>query len=316
MASRSRRAGYCRRNASCKKAACNPAACSSSTPSRAGSWRTKRSSRRSPPSIRIAQWLDENHGRAGGRARCRASARAESRDGAAAPAGVRLHVRRSAHPHGCRWRAMASKPSARWARTRRWPCCRTSRSLLYNYFKQLFAQVTNPPIDCIREEIVTSAETTIGSERNLLKPTPESCQLDRAEVADSDQRRIRQAQAHRSCRVSNRSTLPILFKAAEGAAGLGKGDGRAYADGQPGHRRWRQHPDPVGSRRGSGERADSRVAGGRRPASSSDSRRHAHAGRPGARIRRTARSASFLAADRLRRAARSIRIWRSKRSTT
>ena len=47
--------------------------------------------------------------------------------------------------------------------------------LLYNYFKQLFAQVTNPPIDCIREEIITSAETTIGSEGNLLEPTPESC---------------------------------------------------------------------------------------------------------------------------------------------
>src|ERR1041385_8305290 len=48
---------------------------------------------------------------------------------------------------------------------------------LYNYFKQLFAQVTNPPIDCIREEIVTSAETTIGSEKNLLNPLPESCHL-------------------------------------------------------------------------------------------------------------------------------------------
>ena len=47
--------------------------------------------------------------------------------------------------------------------------------LLYNYFKQLFAQVTNPPIDCIREEIVTSTETTIGPERNLLKPEPKSC---------------------------------------------------------------------------------------------------------------------------------------------
>jgi len=47
--------------------------------------------------------------------------------------------------------------------------------LLYNYFKQLFAQVTNPPIDCIREEIVTSTETTIGPERNLLKPEPVSC---------------------------------------------------------------------------------------------------------------------------------------------
>ena len=41
--------------------------------------------------------------------------------------------------------------------------------LLYDYFKQLFAQVTNPPIDCIREEIITSAETRLGSEGNLLQ---------------------------------------------------------------------------------------------------------------------------------------------------
>jgi glutamate synthase (ferredoxin) len=49
--------------------------------------------------------------------------------------------------------------------------------LLYDYFQQLFAQVTNPPIDSIREEIITSAQTTIGSERNLLRPEPESCHL-------------------------------------------------------------------------------------------------------------------------------------------
>ena len=47
--------------------------------------------------------------------------------------------------------------------------------LLFNYFKQLFAQVTNPPIDPIREEIVMSLETTIGRERNLLDETPEDC---------------------------------------------------------------------------------------------------------------------------------------------
>jgi len=46
--------------------------------------------------------------------------------------------------------------------------------LLYDYFKQLFAQVTNPPIDAIREEIVTGTETTIGPEGNLLDPRPES----------------------------------------------------------------------------------------------------------------------------------------------
>ena len=47
--------------------------------------------------------------------------------------------------------------------------------LLYNYFKQLFAQVTNPPVDAIREEIVMAVETAIGPEGNLLEPTPESC---------------------------------------------------------------------------------------------------------------------------------------------
>jgi len=47
--------------------------------------------------------------------------------------------------------------------------------LLYDYFKQLFAQVTNPPIDCIREELITSAETRLGSEGNLLHPGPNAC---------------------------------------------------------------------------------------------------------------------------------------------
>src|SRR5438105_5092737 len=46
--------------------------------------------------------------------------------------------------------------------------------LLYDYFKQLFAQVTNPPIDAIREELVTGTETTIGPEGNLLDARPES----------------------------------------------------------------------------------------------------------------------------------------------
>ena len=46
---------------------------------------------------------------------------------------------------------------------------------LYDYFKQLFAQVTNPPLDQIREELVTSMESTIGPEGNLLQPAPESC---------------------------------------------------------------------------------------------------------------------------------------------
>ncbi|KQQ41517.1 glutamate synthase large subunit [Nocardioides sp. Leaf307] len=47
--------------------------------------------------------------------------------------------------------------------------------LLFDYFAQLFAQVTNPPLDAIREELVTSLNGTIGPESNLLDPTPASC---------------------------------------------------------------------------------------------------------------------------------------------
>ena len=47
--------------------------------------------------------------------------------------------------------------------------------LLYDYFSQLFAQVTNPPLDAIREELVTSLGTATGGEGNLLEPTPASC---------------------------------------------------------------------------------------------------------------------------------------------
>lgn len=47
--------------------------------------------------------------------------------------------------------------------------------LLYNYFKQRFAQVTNPPIDSIREKLITATNTFLGTEGNLLKPKAESC---------------------------------------------------------------------------------------------------------------------------------------------
>jgi len=47
--------------------------------------------------------------------------------------------------------------------------------LLFDYFKQLFAQVTNPPLDAIREEVVTSVGSTLGPEANLLEATPDNC---------------------------------------------------------------------------------------------------------------------------------------------
>lgn len=65
--------------------------------------------------------------------------------------------------------------------------------LLYNYFKQLFAQVTNPPIDAIREEMVTSLSTLIGAQGNLLEAKPEHCHLLRLEqpiLSNSDLARL------------------------------------------------------------------------------------------------------------------------------
>jgi glutamate synthase (NADPH/NADH) large chain len=60
---------------------------------------------------------------------------------------------------------------------------------LYDYFKQIFAQVTNPPLDAIREELVTSMESTIGPEGNLLDPRPESCRQIKIKypIIDNDQ---------------------------------------------------------------------------------------------------------------------------------
>lgn len=90
---------------------------------------------------------------------------------------------------------------------------------LYNYFKQMFAQVTNPPIDAIREELITSTATTIGPERNLLKPEPESCRqisLESPILSNEDFAKIRHVR-----RAGFKSmSIPILFPAELGAEGM------------------------------------------------------------------------------------------------
>ncbi|MGE5220037.1 MAG: glutamate synthase large subunit [Chloroflexota bacterium] len=91
--------------------------------------------------------------------------------------------------------------------------------LLYNYFKELFAQVTNPPIDPIREELITSTTLTIGSEGNLVDPKPESCRQLRLPdpiLKNSDMEKLRRIDQPGIKSV----TLPILFKPSEGKAGL------------------------------------------------------------------------------------------------
>ncbi len=91
--------------------------------------------------------------------------------------------------------------------------------LLYEYFQQLFAQVTNPPIDSIREEIVTSAETTIGSERNLLKPEPESCHLIELKTPILSNEELAKLK-HVTTGNFRSITMPILFDPKTGVKGL------------------------------------------------------------------------------------------------
>ena len=91
--------------------------------------------------------------------------------------------------------------------------------LLYDYFKQLFAQVTNPPLDAIREELVTSMESTIGPERNLLLPEPQSCRqivIKYPIINNEDVAKLRHTE-----REGFRSvTLPMLYAPSEGGPGL------------------------------------------------------------------------------------------------
>jgi len=90
---------------------------------------------------------------------------------------------------------------------------------LFNYFKQLFAQVTNPPIDPIREDLVMSLTSYIGTERNILAETPLHChtlKLPHPILTNRDLEKLR--------RVSQgdflATTLPMLFPVADEAKGL------------------------------------------------------------------------------------------------
>jgi glutamate synthase (NADPH/NADH) large chain len=91
--------------------------------------------------------------------------------------------------------------------------------LLYDYFKQLFAQVTNPPIDCIREEIITSSDVWLGSEGNLLDPRPGDCrrlELPGPVLTNEEFAKVRRI----SLPGLKVGTLRILFRADRGEDGL------------------------------------------------------------------------------------------------
>ncbi len=91
--------------------------------------------------------------------------------------------------------------------------------LLFKYFKQLFAQVTNPPIDPIREQLVMSLVTNIGPKPNLIAETPEACRrikLQQPILTNADLQKIRTIGDPNF----KHKTLPLLYRVAEGPDGL------------------------------------------------------------------------------------------------
>jgi glutamate synthase domain-containing protein 2/glutamate synthase domain-containing protein 1/glutamate synthase domain-containing protein 3 len=100
-------------------------------------------------------------------------------------------------------------------------CLSDKPQLLYSYFKQLFAQVTNPPLDANFEVLVTSLYTYLGRERNLLDETPLHChqlKLKQPVITNAELAKMRELNQGSL----KTATVPMLFNAADGEIGLGK----------------------------------------------------------------------------------------------
>ncbi len=92
--------------------------------------------------------------------------------------------------------------------------------LLYNYFKQLFAQVTNPPLDGIREELITDISLTLGSDHNIFDITELSCRklkIQNPVISKEDLDKIKNYDASPDYKVVS---IPILYNIARGHNGL------------------------------------------------------------------------------------------------
>jgi glutamate synthase domain-containing protein 2/glutamate synthase domain-containing protein 1/glutamate synthase domain-containing protein 3 len=103
------------------------------------------------------------------------------------------------------------------------------KPLLYSYFKQLFAQVTNPPIDSIREAIVMSVRASVGSESNLFDETPEHARqlvIDNPILLDHELEQLRRVESE----VFKSWTIDTTFAAADGPDGLERAVTRICAE--------------------------------------------------------------------------------------
>ncbi|WP_394970223.1 glutamate synthase large subunit [uncultured Croceitalea sp.] len=92
--------------------------------------------------------------------------------------------------------------------------------LIYNYFKQLFAQVTNPPLDGIREELITDISLTLGSDQNIFEYTEKHCRklkIQNPVISKEDLDKIKNYDSHPDYKVVS---IPILYEVKKGHNGL------------------------------------------------------------------------------------------------
>ena len=176
--------------------------------------------------------------------------------------------------------------------------------LLFDYFTQLFAQVTNPPLDAIREELITSLGGTVGPEHNLLDPGPASCRQLGAALSDPGKRRSGQASLHQRGRRLPRLQALRRRRVVPGGRGWGRAASGARRHPQPHQRGDRRRRQGHHSLRPAFERragADPVAAADRLGPPSPGAGEDPHPGRAGRRDRRGPRGPSHGPAARLRR---------------
>ncbi len=172
--------------------------------------------------------------------------------------------------------------------------------LLYTYFCQLFAQVTNPPIDPLREKLVMSLNTIMGWRRNLFGETPEHARLISAESPILFEHELEALRAHDTPE-TKLATVNALWPAHDGADGLERRRRTHLRGGRGGRGRRLPARRAERPRRGPRERARADAAGDGRGASPPHPRRQADAREHHLRDGRGARRAPHGVPHRLRR---------------
>ena len=175
--------------------------------------------------------------------------------------------------------------------------------LLFHYFKQLFAQVTNPPIDSLLERLVMSTLSTLGAERNLLSETAAACASSRTRAPDPDRRRARADPADLAPRLPG----PHPAHPLQGGGrwrGSSRGARSALPRGVERRGRGRQPADPLRPGHLPRSRAHPLAPRHRRGASPPRARGDPNALRARRGDRRSTRGRTLRAADRLRRGRR------------